>query len=115
MNILKSLFISTYMMAAMGITMVAGWSLWNTGEYLAWGGVLLVTAPFMMVISWIMMSKAIARTSAHFPVLNALGAGMGAAVMGMWEIPDTLETVFCDNGLDPGEVLFNLRIFNAGL
>lgn len=73
MNILKSLFISSYMMAAMVITMAAGWSILNTGDYLAWGGVLLVTAPFMMVISWLMMSKAIARTSAHFPLLNALG------------------------------------------
>lgn len=61
------------MMAAMVITMAAGWSILNTGDYLAWGGVLLVTAPFMMVISWLMMSKAIARTSAHFPLLNALG------------------------------------------
>jgi peroxiredoxin len=76
MNILKSLFISTYMMATMGITMVAGWSVLNTGDYLAWSGVLLVTAPFMMVISWIMMSKSIARTSARFPVLTALG-GIG--------------------------------------
>ncbi len=73
MKILKSMFISSYMMAAMVITMVAGWSILNTGDYLAWGGVLLVTAPFMMVISWLMMSKAIARTSAHFPLLNALG------------------------------------------
>ncbi len=61
------------MMAAMGIIMVAAWSILNIGDYLAWSGVLLVTAPFMMVISWLMMSKTIARTSAHFPVLNALG------------------------------------------
>jgi peroxiredoxin len=74
MNILKSIFISTYMMVAMGITMAAGWSLWSSGDYLAWGGALLVTAPFMMVISWIMMSKTVARTSAHFPMLTALGA-----------------------------------------
>ena len=62
------------MMAAMAITVVAGWSLWNTGDYMTWGGVLLVTAPFMMVISWLMISKNIARTSAHFPLLNALAA-----------------------------------------
>ena len=86
MNILKSMFISAYMMAAMVITMVAGWSILNTGDYLAWGGVLLVTAPFMMVISWLMMSKAIARTSAHFPLLNALGViGMMLASWGYFQ------------------------------
>ncbi len=74
MNIVKSLFISMYMMAAMAITVIAAWSLWNTGDYITWGGVVLVTAPFMMVISWLMMSKNLARTSAHFPLLNALGA-----------------------------------------
>ncbi len=86
MNILKSMFISTYMMAAMVITMVAGWSILNTGDYLAWGGVLLVTAPFMMVISWIMMSKGIARTSAHFPVLTTLGTiGVVLASLGYFQ------------------------------
>ena len=74
MNILKSLFISTYMMGAMSITMVAGWSLWSSGDHLAWVGTLLVTGPFMMVISWILMSHAVARTSAHFPMLSLLGA-----------------------------------------
>ena len=63
-----------YMMAAMAITGIAGWSLWNNGDLLSWGGVLLVTAPFMMVISRLMIFKNIARTSAHFPVLNGLGA-----------------------------------------
>jgi peroxiredoxin len=72
MNILKSIFVSTYMMAAMVIMVIAGRSLWISGDYLTWGGVLLVTVPFVMVLSWIMVFKNIARTSAHFPVLIAL-------------------------------------------
>ena len=62
------------MMAAMAITLIASWSLWSTGDYISWGGVLLVTAPFMTVISWLMMFTNVARTSAHFPLLNVLGA-----------------------------------------
>ncbi len=78
MNILKSIFVSTYMMTAMVITVFAAWSLWTTGHYLSWGGVLLVTAPFMMLLGWLMISTSIARTSERFPVLNAFGAsGVG--------------------------------------
>jgi peroxiredoxin len=78
MNILKSIFVSAYMMSAMLITIFAGWSLWATGEYLSWGGVLLVTAPFMILLSWLMVSSSIARTSERFPVLNGLGVfGVG--------------------------------------
>ncbi len=75
-----------YMMVAMAITAIAGWSLWNTGDYITWSGVLLVTAPFMMAISWLMMFKNIARTSAHFPSLTALGmAGVGLASWGYFK------------------------------
>ena len=74
MKILKSIFISTYMMVAMAITVIAAWSLWNTGDFISWGGVLLVTVPFMMVIGWLVMFRSVARTSAHFPLLNALAA-----------------------------------------
>lgn len=82
MNILKSIFVSVYMMTTMVITIFAAWSLWNaggnTGEYLSWGGVLLVTAPFMILLSWLLLSTSIARTSERFPVLNGLGAvGVG--------------------------------------
>ncbi len=83
MNSLKSIFVSTYMTAAMVIMVIAGRSLWNTGDYLTWGGVLLVTVPFIMVLSWIMVFKNIARTSAHFPVLVALAtAGLVFSVWG---------------------------------
>ena len=86
MNIFKSMFISMYMMAAMAITLIAGWSLWSTGDYISWGGVLLVTAPFMTVISWLMMFTNVARTSAHFPLLNALAmVGVGLASWGYFQ------------------------------
>lgn len=83
MNIFKSMFVSMYMMAAMAIMVIAARSLWQTGDYVTWGGVLLVAAPFMLLISWIMVFKNIARTSAHFPVLMALATvGVAMAVWG---------------------------------
>jgi peroxiredoxin len=86
MNTLKSMFVSMYMMAAMAIMVIAANSLWQTGDYVTWGGVLLVTAPFMLLISWIMVFKNIARTSAHFPVLMALATvGVALAVWGYFQ------------------------------
>lgn len=79
MNLLKSMFISNYMMLAMGIAGYAGWMLYQGEDPIVWGGVLLTTGPFIMVISWLMMFKNVARTSAHFPFLNflsAVGAGL---------------------------------------
>jgi len=60
------------MMAAVAITVIAGRSLWLTHDYLTWGGVLLVTAPFVVTIGWLMVFKNVARTSARFPALIAL-------------------------------------------
>lgn len=80
-NFLKSLFISNYMMLAMGIAGYAGWMLYQGGDPVAWGGVMLTTGPLMAVISWLIMFKNVARTSARFPLLNLLGAvGAGLAV-----------------------------------
>ncbi|NIA26902.1 MAG: redoxin domain-containing protein [Desulfobulbaceae bacterium] len=74
MNLLKSLFVSLYMMAAMVITVVAVRSLMATHDYITWGGVILVTGPFVLVLSRIMIFKNTARTSARFPMLIVLGA-----------------------------------------
>jgi peroxiredoxin len=81
MNLLKSLFVSLYMMAAMAVTVFAVRELLSSHDYITWGGVLLVTAPFMMVISWLMMFRSVARTSAHLPFLIVLGAA-GIALSG---------------------------------
>ena len=80
---LKSLFVSAYMMAAMVVIVFALKSLLVSGDVITWGGVLLVYAPFMMVISWLMVFRSIARTSSRFPVLIVLGTlGVIAAVWG---------------------------------
>lgn len=81
MNLLKSIFISNYMMLVMAIAGYAGWMLYQGADPVAWGGVLLTAGPLMMMISRLMMFKNVARTSAHFPLLNLLGAvGAGLAV-----------------------------------
>jgi len=65
----KSLYVSFYMMLAMAITVFAARELIATQDYLTWGGVLLTTVPFLLVISYVMAFKSIARTSARFPTL----------------------------------------------
>ena len=65
----KSLYVSFYMMLAMAISVFATRELIATQDYLAWGGVLLTTVPFLLVISWVMIFKNIARTSERFPTL----------------------------------------------
>jgi peroxiredoxin len=73
MNFLKSLFVSVYMTAAMVSAVYAGWKLWLGESLLTWGGVLLVTAPFVVVIGVLMIFRRIARTSANFVSLIILG------------------------------------------
>jgi peroxiredoxin len=83
MNMLKSLFVSAYMMTAMVIIVFAVKSLLAGGDAITWGGVILVYAPFMLVISWLMVFKSIARTSSRFPILIVLGTlGVIASVWG---------------------------------
>lgn len=82
MNILKSLFISGFMMLSMAIIAVAAWMMLNGGRVLAWFGVILTTAPFMMLIGRLMISQNVARTSSRLPVVNVLGViGLGLAIV----------------------------------
>lgn len=74
MNLLKSIFISNYMMAIMGVAGYAGWMLYQGANPLAWGGVMLTVVPILSIISVLMIFKKVARTSAHFPLPNSLGA-----------------------------------------
>lgn len=74
MNLLKSIFISNYMMSIMGVAGYAGWMLYQGGNPLAWGGVMLTVVPILSIISVLMIFKNVARTSAHFPLPNSLGA-----------------------------------------
>ncbi|MDE2075130.1 MAG: AhpC/TSA family protein [Alphaproteobacteria bacterium] len=79
MNFFKSLFVPAYMMFLMGLTGFALWNLTHGGPPLAWGGVMLTSAPLLMIIGYIVMTQSIARTSAHFPLVNLIGA-LGAAL-----------------------------------
>jgi peroxiredoxin len=80
---MKSAFVSLYLMAVTVITAIAGRSLWFTQDYLTWGGVLLVSAPFLGVITWLMVFRNVARTSARFPTLIGLAtAGVALASWG---------------------------------
>jgi peroxiredoxin len=71
---MKSIFVSLYMTVVVAITVIAGQSLWSSQDYLSWGGVLLVTAPLMIIIGRLMILQSSARTSARFPTIIALGA-----------------------------------------
>lgn len=82
LQVMKSIFVSFYMMAAIVITAIAGQSLWVTRDYLSWGGVLLVTAPFVVFLGRLMIFQNIARTSARFPTLIVLG--IAGVVLASW-------------------------------
>jgi peroxiredoxin len=72
MNLLKSIYVSAYMMVAIVITGHAVNQLLATRDFLGWGGVLLAYVPFLAVLSWIMLLRNTPRTSARFLVLVAL-------------------------------------------
>ena len=73
MNALKSFYVTAYMVATMSATVLAVQMLLATQDYLTWGGVLLVYAPFVFVISWLMIFRNVPRTSARMPVLVVMG------------------------------------------
>lgn len=83
MNALKSFYVTAYMVATMSVTVFAVQMLLATQDYLTWGGVLLVYAPFVVVISWLMIFRNVPRTSARLPVLIVMGlVGVIASVRG---------------------------------
>lgn len=84
MNALKSMFIGVYLMTSMLVAAFAGWSLHQGESPIAWGGVLLTTGPILAVISWLMLFKNVARTSAHFPLVNLAGATGVALAVWAW-------------------------------
>jgi peroxiredoxin len=73
MNLLKSIFVSLYMVAATAVTVHAVRMMLETGAVVTWGSVLLVYAPFLAVLTWLLLFRNVARTSAHFPLLIVLG------------------------------------------
>jgi len=73
MNLLKSIYIMLYMVAATTIAIQAVQQLAATRGVLAWGGVLFVYAPVLLVLYRAMLFKDLPRTSARLPVLIGLG------------------------------------------
>lgn len=68
------------MMLNMAFTGVAVWMILQGGSLFGWMGVILSSVPVMVVLGRLMITQSVARTSSHFPVLNAIGAvGVGLA------------------------------------
>jgi peroxiredoxin len=83
MNLLKSIYVTSYMVLATVIAVNAVDRLLLTRDWLSWGGVLLAYVPFLAVLTWIMVLKNTPRTSARFPVLITLGTvGVAASAWG---------------------------------
>jgi len=100
MNLLKSIFVSAYMTAAMVISMNAVRLMLATGGYLAWGGVVLVYAPFLVVIGRIMLLRDLPRTSARFPTIIILAvAGVSASTWGYVQGASVMAPILAVAGL----------------
>ena len=100
MNLLKSIFVTSYMVAAIWASVYAARGLIGSGDFLSWGGALLVYAPFVLVLSWLTLFRNVARTSAHFPVLIALGAiGLIVSVVGYLQGGNQAAPVLAGAGL----------------
>lgn len=74
---LKALFISLYPLVALLICGHALWLWWHYGHWL-WFGVVLVNAPILVLLAWL-VSRGPARTSSHLPLVTAC-TWLGAAV-----------------------------------
>jgi peroxiredoxin len=80
---LKSIFVSLYLVAIVAITAYAWREMAQGGSPLAWIGVLLTTAPFLLTLGWIMATRGVARTSARLPSVSLLAViGLGFAIWG---------------------------------
>lgn len=62
------------MMLSIVIAGLGSWEIVQGESVTGWVGVILTSAPFIILISWLMATKTVARTSAHFPVVNIAGA-----------------------------------------
>jgi peroxiredoxin len=87
MNLLMSVYVSTYMVLAVMISVNAVDQLLATRDVLSWGGVLLAYVPFLAVLTWIMVLRTTPRTSARFPILITLG--VAGVFMSTWGYLDS--------------------------
>ncbi len=99
MNAIKSTYVSLYIMLAVLVSVYAVQLLLATRDYVTWGGVLLVYVPFLVILSWLMIARNMARTSSRFPVLIILGvAGVIASVWGYRQGGDQIAPVLAIAG-----------------
>ncbi|PHR56772.1 MAG: alkyl hydroperoxide reductase [Robiginitomaculum sp.] len=83
MNFLKSVYVVSYISFAIAVSIFAAMRLADGGHPIIWVGVLLTTAPFMLILSWIMLVQRTARTSQRFPVIIFLAIlGLAMALLG---------------------------------
>lgn len=71
---LKSIFVSLYVCFLVGASATALWRIAGPHFGLGWIGVLLTTAPFLVLLSWLMATRRSARTSPRLPAIIAFGA-----------------------------------------
>ena len=81
----KSVFITAYLVLATVITVLAMRGIIESQDFLTWGGVLLTTAPLLLVLAWVMSFRNVARTSPRMPVIVVMGAiGVIFAIRGYY-------------------------------
>lgn len=81
MNRARSIFITGYLLLATGLAGLSAWKILAGADPMGWSGVLLVSAPILLLIAWLMLRKNVARTGAHLPGLQILalsGTGLAA-------------------------------------
>jgi peroxiredoxin len=83
MQLLKSIYVSVYMVLATVVAVSTVDQLIVTRNVLSWGGVLLAYVPFLAVLAWVTVLQSTPRTSARFPTLIVLAvAGVLASTWG---------------------------------
>lgn len=86
MNLLKSLFLCSFILLAMASASFSGWAIYRGWPPLAWGGVLLAVGPFLLLIGRFLAWGNPGRSGARFSFLNLSGAaGCGLAAWGWHE------------------------------
>lgn len=82
MNLLKSMFMTGYMMMTVLLSAYAAWQMQRNGLSPAWAGVMLSAAPAMLFLMGTMLLQNAAQTRRHLPLLNLLG--LAGVVMAGW-------------------------------
>ncbi|WP_339745704.1 redoxin domain-containing protein [uncultured Maricaulis sp.] len=73
MNTLKRIYVMLYLTGAVVLTVVAARGLLAGDHWAAYLGVLFTVLPIVLMLSFAMLTRRMARTSANFPVFIALG------------------------------------------